>query len=583
MNRNSESHFAQIPHANISRSKFYRNSNHKTTFNAGQLIPIYCDEVLPGDTHQMDMSALIRMSTPIFPTMDNLFCDFYFFFVPNRLVWNHWKQFMGENTESYWTQPTEYQIPVIDTTKDKSSEIDGIANGSTLDYFGIPIKINGLKINALPQRAYQLIWNEWFRDQNVQQPCQIPLDETTVEQEQTSEDKHNKGKGWNYFTKNYVTSAKTGYACLPVNKYHDYFTSCLPQPQKGEAVLLPMNGNAPIRAYIDEAMTNQATAIGKDPSFYYSPWTWGGVEADLIQNFTLGEGSQFYQGKMIGKAKDQYKFVDQEKKNPSDKAYIGADLSAVTGATINQLRQAFQIQKLLERDARGGTRYTEILKAHFNVTSPDSRQQRPEYLGGYRMPINITQVVQNSETTAKSPQGNTAAFSVSGMNKSMFTKSFTEHGYIIGLAAVRTEHTYQQGIERMWSRKSRYDFYWPELANIGEQAVLNKEIYAQGTAADEEAFGYQEAWADYRYKPNRVSGDMRSNYAQTLDSWHYADHYTEQPKLSSAWMMETMNNIDRTLAVQSSVEDQFIADFYFKAQTTRPMPVYSVPGLIDHH
>nr|DAX06521.1 MAG TPA: major capsid protein [Microviridae sp.] len=480
---------------------------------------------------------------------------------------------MGENTQSYWTQPTEYQIPVIDTTKNKESKTNGIANGSTLDYFGIPTKTNGLKINALPQRAYQLIWNEWFRDQNIQQPCEIPLDETTVHQDGTSTEKHNSGQPYKYFITEYVTLAKSGYACLPVNKYHDYFTSCLPQPQKGAAVLLPMSGNAIIgygnagtgKLYNNEdfntlGWTSTATGWKHDINGMSANTTATKNDGNIASIGTYPTGS-----------------------GTTEAVSLIADLGKVTGATINQLRQAFQIQKLLERDARGGTRYTEILKAHFNVTSPDSRQQRPEYLGGYRMPINITQVVQNSETTATSPQGNTAAFSVSGMNKSMFTKSFTEHGYIIGLAAVRTEHTYQQGIERMWSRKGRYDFYWPELANIGEQAVLNKEIYAQGTAADEEAFGYQEAWADYRYKPSRVSGDMRSNYNQTLDSWHYADNYTEQPKLSSTWMMETMNNIDRTLAVQSSVEDQFIADFYFKAQTTRPMPVYSVPGLIDHH
>ncbi len=563
MNRNSESHFAQIPHVDISRSKFYRNSDHKTTFNAGQLIPIYCDEVLPGDTHQMDMSALIRMSTPIFPTMDNLFCDFYFFFVPNRLVWEHWKQFMGENTESYWTQPTEYQIPIIDTTtaKENDKSLKGAQAGSALDYFGIPTKIDGLKINALPIRAYCLTWNEWFRDQNVQQPCEIPMDETTISLKETQGVKHNNESEYKWFSENYVTAAKEGYAPLPVNKYHDYFTSCLPQPQKGPAVLLPLTGNAPIKPYTDEnynvldqriiALNGTGAAVSLVGG---NPMTISG---------TTEKGGSTIQDVAV--------------------LYPGADLSAVTGTTINQLRQAFQIQKLLERDARGGTRYTEILKAHFNVTSPDSRQQRPEYLGGYRMPINITQVVQNSETTATSPQGNTAAFSVSGMNKSMFTKSFTEHGYIIGLAAVRTEHTYQQGIERMWSRKGRYDFYWPELANIGEQAVLNKEIYAQGTPKDEEAFGYQEAWADYRYKPSRVSGDMRSTYDQTLDSWHYADYYADQPKLSAIWMMESMANIDRTIAVQSEKEDQFIADFYFKAQTTRPMPVYSVPGLIDHH
>ena len=567
MNRNSESHFAQIPHAEISRSKFYRNSDHKTTFNAGQLIPIYCDEVLPGDTHQMDMSALIRMSTPIFPTMDNLFCDFYFFFVPNRLVWDHWKEFMGENTQSYWTQPTEYQIPQIKCKKNSTAKYAGFGTGSLMDYFGIPTNIDEISVNALPARAYGLIWNEWFRDQNTQQPVFIKKDETTVIQDGHAQEKMNSGGSWEHFKSNMVTMFETGGHCLPVNKYHDYFTSCLPQPQKGAAVLLPMSGNAPVQAFLSDGITNV------DDLLYFRNYNSAGDEKITNGGNVEISGNKFYQ--IDGSA-------DKTGSNGTAHALF-ANLSTVTGATINQLRQAFQIQKLLERDARGGTRYTEILKAHFNVTSPDSRQQRPEYLGGYRMPINITQVVQNSETTAKSPQGNTAAFSVSGMNKSMFTKSFTEHGYIIGLAAVRTEHTYQQGIERMWSRKSRYDFYWPELANIGEQAVLNKEIYAQGTAADEEAFGYQEAWADYRYKPSRVSGDMRSNYGQTLDSWHYTDYYTEQPKLSATWMMETANNIDRTLAVQSSVEDQFIADFYFKAQTTRPMPVYSVPGLIDHH
>lgn len=571
MNRNSESHFSQIPHADISRSKFYRKSNHKTTFNAGQLIPIYLDEVLPGDTHQMDLAALIRMSTPIFPTMDNLFCDFYFFFVPNRLVWEHWKDFMGENTQSYWTAPTEYEIPqlVCKYNEDKKYKYKGFGPGSLMDYFGIPINTEGISVSALPMRAYGLIWNEWFRDQNTQQPVFLNKDETTIYQGGHNAEKMNNDPSWSTFISNMTNTFQSGSHCLPVNKYHDYFTSCLPQPQKGEPVLLPLQGNAQVGLYEDTNLTKK----NNNAWWFYNPQL--NSKSTSAQETIAGGFKNFSDLRLNNSPANT---------NPSfSTLHLGADLATVTGATINQLRQAFQIQKLLERDARGGTRYTEILKAHFNVTSPDSRQQRPEYLGGYRMPINITQVVQNSETTATSPQGNTAAFSVSGMNKSMFTKSFTEHGYIIGLAAVRTEHTYQQGIERLWSRKGRYDFYWPELANIGEQAVLNKEIYAQGTDADEEAFGYQEAWADYRYKPSRVSGDFRSAYAQTLDSWHYADYYSEQPKLSSTWMMETTANIDRTLAVQSETEDQFIADFHFMAETTRPMPVYSVPGLIDHH
>lgn len=572
MNRNTEAHFAQIPHADISRSKFYRNSDHKTTFNAGQLIPIYVDEVLPGDTHQMDMSALVRMSTPIFPTMDNLNVDYYFFFVPNRLIWDHWKEFMGENSSSYWAQKIEYQIPQIKWSQTSLTN-KGAGAGSLADYMGIPTGVNNLSVSALPIRAYCLIWNEWFRDQNVQQPCNISKDETTTTGNvlTTSETKANTGTHYTNFLKNYVTDAQTASACLPVNKYHDYFTSCLPQPQKGEAVGINIAAtDLPIIGY----NAYNSAPIQMDDTLYLN-WTSSGGRTGQQIRWDESPSGKASTATIYG--------YNAQTGTTAAGANLYASLSDVTLVSINQLRQAFQVQKLLERDARGGTRYTELLKAHFNVTSPDSRQQRPEYLGGYRMPITINQVVQQSETTSTSPQGNTAAFSVSSMSKSMFTKSFTEHGIILGLAAVRTEHTYQQGIERFWSRKNRYDFYWPELANIGEQAVLNKEIYAQGTNADDEAFGYQEAWADYRYKPSRVSGDMRSNYAQSLDAWHYADHYTEQPKLSSTWMMETMTNIDRTLAVQSSVEDQFIADFYFKAQTTRPMPVYSVPGLIDHH
>nr|DAH86067.1 MAG TPA: major capsid protein [Microviridae sp.] len=534
MNRNSESHFAQVPHADIQRSKFLRPSDHKTTFNVGDLIPLYEDEVLPGDTHQMDMSALVRMSTPIFPVMDNCFMDFYFFFVPNRLLWDHWKNFMGENTETAWEPETEYTVPQT------TAPAGGWAKGTIADYMGIPTKTANLSVSSLPFRAYCLIWNEWFRDQNLLDPCMVSKDDANTAGANDGD---------------YVANAEKGGLPLKAAKYHDYFTSALPSPQKGPDVTIPITGNAPV------------------------------ILTDLAGN-TLPNANTFDDAHSVTRLYNQNingktNAAGGTSSSFGNATYFKADMSNIQAATINQLRQAFQIQKLYEKDARGGTRYREVLRSHFNVTSPDARQQVPEYLGGYRLPINITQVVQQSETTSTSPQGNTAAFSVTSMNRSMFTKSFTEHGWILGLGVVRTEHTYQQGLERMWSRKSRFDFYWPVLANIGEQAILNKEIYAQGTSADDEAFGYQEAWADYRYKPSRVSGLFRSNATGTLDSWHYADYYTSQPKLGKDWIQETKDNLNRTIAVQD--EDQFIGDFYFKSSTTRPMPVYSVPGLIDHH
>ena len=540
MNRNSESHFAQVPHADIQRSKFLRPSDHKTTFNVGDLIPLYVDEVLPGDTHQMDMSALVRMSTPIFPVMDNCFMDFYFFYVPSRLVWDHWKNFMGENTETAWEPDTEYTVPQT------TAPTGGWAKGTIADYMGIPTKVANISVSSLPFRAYCLIWNEWFRDQNLLDPCMVSKDDANTAGANDGD---------------YVANAEKGGLPLKAAKYHDYFTSALPSPQKGPDVTIPMTGNASILgnasifSYTDRGRTTKTNENNNSNGVYDHSRSTEGVYISPDGN------NRYYLGAETSK--------------------LTVDLQNVTGATINQLRQAFQIQKLYEKDARGGTRYREVLRSHFNVTSPDARQQVPEYLGGYRLPINITQVVQQSGTTETSPQGNTAAFSVTSMNRSMFTKSFTEHGWIIGLGVVRTEHTYQQGLERMWSRKSRFDFYWPVLANIGEQAILNKEIYAQGTSADDEAFGYQEAWGDYRYKPSRVSGLFRSNAAGTLDSWHYADYYTSQPKLGKDWIQENKENLNRTIAVQD--EDQFIGDFYFKSSTTRPMPVYSVPGLIDHH
>lgn len=555
MNRNSEYNFAQNPQVGVSRSRFQRNNDSKTTFNTGDLIPIYLDEVLPGDTHQIDVACVMRMATPIFPVMDNAFCDFYFFFVPNRLLWEHWKEFMGENKETAWTPKTEYSVPQV------TAPTGGWAEGTLADYLGLPTKVEGISVSALPGRAYGLIYNEWFRNQNVTQPTLVEVTDATTAGK-------NDGSATNDSA---ITLAKP----LKAAKVFDYYTGALPEPQKGEPITIPLTGNAPIKAYLEKEMQTPATGIKKPDGSIYGPWRWGDGTTDLNQ-------SDFYDSKMYGIiSKPGYEYSDTTGNKTSDNAYLGADLGAVTAATINQLRQAFQIQKLLEKDARGGTRYREVLREHFGVISPDSRMQIPEYLGGYRLPINVSQVIQTSSSDETSPLGNTAALSVTTMNKPMFTKSFTEHGLIMGLAVVRTDQTYQQGIERMWSRKGRYDYYWPVLANIGEQAILNKEIYAQGNAKDDEAFGYQEAWADYRYKPSKVTGLFRSNAQQSLDAWHYAQDYDALPTLSTAWMEQTDTEMKRTLAVQS--QPDFIADFYFMNKTTRCMPVYSIPGLIDHH
>jgi hypothetical protein len=550
VNRNSEYNFAQNPQVGVSRSRFQRNNDNKTTFNTGDLIPIYLDEVLPGDTHEIDMACVMRMATPIFPVMDNAFCDFYFFFVPNRLLWVHWKEFMGENKETAWTPKTEYSIPQV------TAPTEGWEEGTLADYLGLPTKVKGISVSALPGRAYGLIYNEWFRNQNVTQPTLVEVTDATTTGK-------NDGSKTNDSA---ITLAKP----LKAAKVFDYYTGALPEPQKGEPISIPLTGSAPLGMYngtTGKVTTNSTLmkAIASDAGLLDTGSVFNATDWDV------GSGPTANKGLAVGRnVLGTYAGVA-----------LGADLSKVNATTINQLRQAFQIQKLLEKDARGGTRYREVLREHFGVISPDSRIQIPEYLGGYRLPINVSQVIQTSSTDNTSPLGNTAALSVTTMNKPMFTKSFTEHGFIMGLAVVRTDQTYQQGIERMWSRTGRYDYYWPVLANIGEQAILNKEIYAQGNATDNEAFGYQEAWADYRYKPSKVTGLFRSNAKQSLDAWHYAQDYDALPTLSTDWMEQGEAEMKRTLAVQS--QPDFIADFYFMNKTTRCMPVYSIPGLIDHH
>lgn len=560
MNRNVESHFSTLPRADISRSRFDRSCSLKTSFNVGSLIPFYVDEVLPGDTFNVKTSKVVRLQTLITPVMDNIYLDTYFFFVPNRLCWEHWKEFNGENTQSAWLPSVEYEVPQITAPE------GGWNVGTIADYMGIPTGVANLSVNALPFRAYALICNEWFRDENLSDPLQVPVSDATV-------------TGVN--TGTFVTDVAKGGLPYTAAKYHDYFSSCLPAPQKGPDVQIPggTGANVPVVGLAD---THDPGGYGM---FGYHGTTAGSnqkVHDTLGSYFNGVSGTPSYVGDGTAapwSSEGSGNYIGFEPLN----LWAVGDASIAT-ATINQLRMAFQIQKLYERDARGGTRYTEILKAHFGVTSPDSRLQRPEYLGGNRIPININQVIQNSGTVEGStPLGDTGAMSLTTDTHSDFTKSFTEHGFVIGLMVARYDHTYQQGLERFWSRKDRFDYYWPVFANIGEQAVLNKEIYAQGTAQDDEVFGYQEAWADYRYKPNRVTGEMRSQYAQSLDVWHLADYYDALPTLSDSWIREDPANVNRVLAVQSSVSNQFFCDIYIRNRTTRPMPMYSIPGLIDHH
>ncbi|QXN75068.1 major capsid protein [Microvirus mar19] len=561
MNRNVESHFALNPTSiDISRSRFDRSCSVKLSFNAGDVVPFYVDEVLPGDTFSVDTSKVIRMPSLITPIMDNIYLDTYFFFVPNRLVWSHWKQFNGENTDSAWIPQTEYQVPQLTSPAES-----GWSVGTIADYMGIPTGVPNLSVNALPFRAYALVMNEWFRDENLTDPLDIPVNDTTL-------------VGVN--TGNYISDVAKGGLPFKASKYHDYFTSALPSPQKGPDVTIPV---AQAGTY---NVVGNGRALALTDGSLVKPWlvSLNYPVANASASFPKNPGAS---GNPTGPlASNQYVGVPTAEQLGGDLANSG--LIAVAGgnaqaATINQLRMAFQIQKLYEKDARGGSRYIEILKSHFGVTSPDARLQRPEYLGGNRIPININQIVQQSQTTAQSPQGTPVGLSLTSDTHSDFTHSFVEHGFVIGVMVARYDHTYQQGLERFWSRKDRFDYYWPVFANIGEQAILNKEIFAQGNDKDDEVFGYQEAWADYRYKPNRVCGEMRSQYAQSLDVWHLGDDYAVLPTLSDSWIREDKANIDRVIAVTSALSHQFFADVYVQNRTTRPMPMYSVPGLIDHH
>ncbi|QCQ84946.1 major capsid protein [Blackfly microvirus SF02] len=514
--------FSQVPRADIPRSSFDRSHGYKTTFNAGLLVPIFVDEVLPGDTFNLSLTAFARLSTPLHPIMDNMFFDTFFFFIPNRLIWSNFVRFFGEQDNP--SDSVSFLVPTMTSTAST-----GYGELSIFDYMGIPTKVPGLVHSAMWLRAYNLVWNEWFRDENLQTSVKV-----------------NKGDG---------PDLPADYVLLRRGKRHDYFTSCLPWPQKGPAVSIPLGSFANVIADGDTG-----------PQFYGPTGT--------ATAFTSNAGAPAVNSGTVPTATLPWKWAVPNLK---------ADLGTATAATINQLRQAFQVQKIYERDARGGTRYTELIQAHFGVTSPDARLQRSEYLGGGSTVVNVNPIAQTEATEAShTPLGTLGAMGTVHSNGNGFSKSFTEHGVLIGLASVRADLNYQDGLNRMWSRSSRFDFYWPALSNIGEQAVLNKEIFAQGTVnpgLDASVFGYQERYAEYRYKPSLVTGQMRSNAALPLDTWHLAQDFSALPLLNAAFIQENPP-ISRIVAVPT--EPNFLLDCYFSLRCARPMPVYGIPGLIDH-
>lgn len=548
MNRNNERHFNQIPEIKASRTRFNRDQTILTTFDSGKLIPFYVDEVLPGDTFNVDTAAIIRMTTPKYPVFDDAFIDFYYFYCPNRILWDDFKQFMGEVENTPWMPTKDYKVPQIVV---KGTAAEGLPKeNSILDYMGVPTKVGAqFSINALPIRAYVMIWNEFFRDENVDNAAVWKSTSENVEYQDTSDEENFEGN---------LQRAIKGGRCLPVNKFHDYFTSCLPYPQRGPAVKLPMEGNAAV-------YTGDMEGTPKETNIYLcntAPNQQGRVTSISFKGSYLTD--------VLGSTKPT------GTSGMDTAGYLFADLNTVTAATINDLRKAVAVQQYYETLARGGSRYREQVQALWDVTISDKTVQIPEYLGGGRYHVNINQIVQTADND-KAPLGETGAMSVTPINESSFTKSFEEHGFVIGVCCVRHNRSYQQGLERFWSREDRLDYYVPQFANIGEQPVKKKEIMLTGKATDEETFGYQEAWADYRMKPNRVSGLMRSNATGTLDFWHYADNYSTVPTLSQEWMQEGKTEIARTLVVQN--EPQFFGAIRIANKTTRRMPLYSVPGL----
>lgn len=542
--------FSDAPAMYMRRTKFDRSHVYKTTFNSGRLIPVFVDEVLPGDTTHMFVEYFARMATPIKPIMDNIYLDWFFFFVPNRLVWEHWQNFCFEQEDP--DEDTDYVIPTVTATGNSADAYIG----SLWDYFGLPVNTSGnlSGISALPFRGVYLIWNEWFRDENLQKSVKIQKGDTN---EVLNSARSSDQPSW-VFTSG--TDIVPGFACPPRGKRHDYFTSALPWTQKGPGVNISLTGNAPV--------FGDGQRLGLAPDASGNAVGYLSMSSNVGTIFRDEGGSEWNTG--------QVAYVTSD----GSKSGLLADLSDVSAITINGLRTAFQMQKFYERLARGGSRYTEVLRSFFGVVSPDARLQRPEFLGSFTRMVNVNPIAQTSATDSTSPQGNLSAYGVTASKFHGFTKSFVEHGYVFGFVCARADLTYQQGINKMWLRSTVYDFYWPTFAHLGEQAIELREIYAQGSEADTTVFGYQERYAEYRYKPSQITGKFRSSVTSgNLDVWHLSQFFTNAPTLSEEFVMENPP-IERIIAVPS--EPEFLLDIGFRYTTVRPMPMFGTPGLVDH-